>query len=116
MKSIKIFPVLTLIFFLSTIWLLYQKFQTPPSKPSTEIKVTPRPPVAEKEEIGDDSNLSEEDLVELQRLRGLENEVVSAGAGSAPSAGSAASVSLEAVWEALSFRKSPPSPLFEPLA
>ena len=74
MKSIKIFPVLTLIFFLSTIWLLYQKFQTPPSTPSTEIKATLSSPIAETEEVADDSTLSEEDLVELQRLRDLENE------------------------------------------
>ena len=63
MKSIKIFPVLTLIFFLSTLWLLYKKFQTPPSTPSTEIKATLSPPVAETEEIADDSTLSEEDLL-----------------------------------------------------
>ena len=29
MKSINIFPVLTVFFFVSTIWLLYQKFQNP---------------------------------------------------------------------------------------
>ena len=76
MKSGKFFPALSLIFFLSTCWLLYLQLQPlsqPPSKTRFEIQNTP----SEKKEEDDKPAARPEALIdkeELQRLRNLENE------------------------------------------
>ena len=74
MKSINIFPVLTVVFFVSTIWLLYQKSQNPPPVSSSESTVSLSPNTDETKENTGDSLLSQKDLDELKRLQDLENE------------------------------------------
>ena len=74
MKSIRIFPVLTIVFFVSTIWLLYQKFQNPPTISSSEDNVSLSPNTTITNLNTGDSLLFKKDLDELKRLQELENE------------------------------------------
>ena len=74
MKSIKLFPVLTLVFFLSTSWLLYERNFVPPNPDKTEITVALSSPKVENVESSSTPALAEEEQAELQRLRDLENE------------------------------------------
>ena len=74
MKSIKLFPVLTLVFFLSTSWLLYERNLAPPTPDKTEITATLSSPEVEPAESSSTPALAEEEQAELQRLRDLENE------------------------------------------
>lgn len=74
MKSIKLFPVLTLVFFLSTLWLLYERNLAPPTPDKTEITATLSSPEVEPAESSSTPALAEEEQAELQRLRDLENE------------------------------------------
>ena len=74
MKSIKLFPVLTLVFFLSTLWLLYERNLAPPTPDKTEITASLSSPEVESEDSSSTPALPVEEQVELQRLRDLENE------------------------------------------
>ena len=74
MKSIKLFPVLTLVFFLSTSWLLYERNLVPPNPDKTKITATLSSPEVESKESTSTPALAEEEQAELQRLRDLENE------------------------------------------
>ena len=74
MKSIKLFPVLTLVFFLSTSWLLHERNLAPPTPDKTEITATLSSPEVESQESTSTPALAEEEQAELQRLRDLENE------------------------------------------
>ena len=66
--------MLTLVFFLSTSWLLYERNLVPPIPDKTEITATLSSPEVEPEESFLTPALVEEEQAELQRLRDLENE------------------------------------------
>ena len=71
MKSIKLFPVLTLVFFLSTSWLIYDRNLVPPTPDKTEITATLSSPEVESQESSSTPALAEEEQAELQRLRAV---------------------------------------------
>ena len=66
--------MLTLVFFLSTSWLLYERNLAPPTPDKTEITATLSSPEVEPAESSSTPALAEEEQAELQRLRDLENE------------------------------------------
>ena len=66
--------MLTLVFFLSTSWLLYERNLAPPTPDKTEITATLSSPEVEPTESSSTPALAEEEQAELQRLRDLENE------------------------------------------
>ena len=66
--------MLTLFFFLSTSWLLYERNLAPPTPDKTEITATLSSPEVESQESSSTPALAEEEQAELQRLRDLENE------------------------------------------
>ena len=66
--------MLTLVFFLSTLLLLYERNLTPPTPDKTEITATLSSPEVESQESTSTPALAEEEQAELQRLRDLENE------------------------------------------
>jgi len=65
LKSIKLFPVLTLVFFLSTSWLLYERNLAPPTPDKTEITATLSSPEVESQESSSTPALAEEEKAEL---------------------------------------------------
>ena len=66
--------MLTLFFFLSTSWLLYERNLAPPTPDKTEITATLSSPEVEPAESSSTPALAEEEQAELQRLRDLDNE------------------------------------------
>ena len=70
MKIIKIFPVLTLVFFLSTLWLFYERNLVPPTPDKTEITATLSSPEVESEDSSSTPALSVEEQAEFLKEPG----------------------------------------------